>query len=211
MAKLSVVLPSWGREMLTLRLLNSISLQTLDDYEFFFLGDKCPVFDKIVASEDFAFFKKIIGDRMIVKNFDTHDGTSCQAINYAMKNCTGDFFMFLSNDDNIFNNHFELYYEMSAKSGKDFGLFNTSIDRGNGILELRVPELAPSKIGHSELCVSNDMVKKLPAHTRNYGHDWEFIVNAVNAGCQYQFMQNSPTYIVNLAPREHNWEAQRIV
>jgi len=171
MAKLSVVLPSWGREMLTLRLLNSITLQTLEDYELFFLGDKCPIFDKIIQSEDFKYMKKIFKDRIIIKNFEEHDGTSSQAINFAMKECTGEFFMFLSNDDNIFIDHFKTYYEMSKQSGKDFGLFNTCIDRGNGILELRTPQLAPSRVGHSELCVNKAMVKNLPPHTRNYGHD----------------------------------------
>ena len=57
MPKLSVVLPSWGRYDLTLRMLNSISLQTFEDYELFFLGDACQIFEKIILSEDFKYFK----------------------------------------------------------------------------------------------------------------------------------------------------------
>lgn len=212
MHKLSVVLPSWGRYDLTLRMLNSISLQTLADYELFFLGDACPIFEKIILSEDFQYFKKILKNRIIVKNFLKHDGTSAQAINYAMKNCMGEYFLFLSNDDVIFPNHFENYYLMSKKSGKDFAIFNTYMDYGDGRLVKRNPELVATRVGHSELCISNNMTKILPEHSRVYGHDWEFITNAIKHKFKPAFIENSPTYIVNLNHnREHNWEAGRIV
>ncbi len=211
MTKLSVVLPCWGRELLTLRILNSISLQTLDDYELFLLGDKCPVFEKIIASEEFKDLEQSIKGKIFIKNFENHDGTSAQAINYAMAASSGEYFIFLSNDDNIFPNHFEEYYRNSLKTKTYLNFFNTYIDRGTGVFDTRVPKLSGGSIGHSELCVKNEVVKILPPHSRNYGHDWEFIVNAVNSGFTYEFINNSPTYIVNLAPREHNWEADRIV
>jgi glycosyltransferase involved in cell wall biosynthesis len=212
MPKLSVVLPSWGRYDLTLRMLNSISLQTFEDYELFFLGDACQIFEKIILSEDFKYFKKIFKNRIIVKNFLKHDGTSAQAINYAMKNCTGEYFLFLSNDDVIFPNHFENYYSSSKEFNCDISVFKTYVDYGNGTLITRIPELYPSKIGHSELCVKRSVIKALPEHSRAYGHDWEFISNALNNGFVPNFQNNIPTYIVNLDnQREHNWEAAGVV
>jgi len=212
MRKLSVVLPSWGRYDLTIRMLTSIAFQSLEDYELFFLGDNCPVFEKIVSSYEFKHLKEEFLDRIIIKNFNKHDGTSAQAINYAMKNCDGEYFLFLSNDDVIFPKHFENYYTMSNNSKCDFGVFNTYTDFGNGILNVRRPELLPSKIGHSELCISYEMAKTMPEHSRVYGHDWEFICKALNLGFNLQFHENLPTYIVNLdRGREHNWEANHVV
>jgi glycosyltransferase involved in cell wall biosynthesis len=210
MSKLSVVLPSWGRYNLTLRMLNSISLQTLNEYELFFLGDSCEVFEKVLQSKDFQSMN--FKGQVIAKNFDSHDGTSSQAINYSIENSTGEYFLFLSNDDIIFPKHFENYYNMTKESGKDFGIFKTYIDYGNGVLQKRNPELLPTKIGHSELCFKSDVIKKLPQHSRVYGHDWEFIVNALNNKCTYEFFNNDPTYIVNLEfNREHNWEGGRFL
>lgn len=212
MPKLSIVLPSWDREQLTIRMLNAVCLQTFDDYELFFLGDRCDVFDKIIKTEDFLYMKEVFKNRIIVKNFENHDGTSTQAINYAIENMTGEYFLFLSNDDLIFPNHFELYYNTSKSSNKDFCLFNTSIDHGDGVLHKRVPKLAPSQIGHSELCISKQAIKSLPQHVRVYGHDWLFVKSGLDNQCSFNFVANDPTYIVNLSHhRGHNWEAGRVV
>ena len=208
MNKLSVVLPSWSRYDLTLRMLNSINLQTLEEYELFFLGDCCDVFNNVLSSSDFKNMN--FKGKIIAENFKTHDGTSSQAINYAIENSTGEYFLFLSNDDLIFAKHFENYFNMTKKSGKDFGIFKTYIDYGDGFLNKRNPELLPTKIGHSELCFKTDVIKKLPKHSRVYGHDWEFISSALNQQCSYEFFDNDPTYIVNLDyNREHNWEGGR--
>lgn len=186
--------------------MNCICMQTFQDFELFFLGDKCPTFDKITQSEDFKYFKEILGDRLIYKNFDSHDGTSAQAINYAMKHGKGDYFIFLSNDDLIFPNHFERYVKLTEEAKCDIGIFNTSLDYGNGLLVERVPELAFTKIGHSELCVSKKVYKSAPPHSRLYGHDFEFIANAINAGASYRMFKGAATYIVNMNPyRPHNW------
>jgi glycosyltransferase involved in cell wall biosynthesis len=210
MSKLSVVLPSWGRLGLTLRMLNSISLQTLEEYELFFLGDSCDIFDQVLHSKDFQSMN--FKGEVIAKNFDLHDGTSSQAINYAIQNCTGEYFLFLSNDDIIFPKHFENYHSLTETSQKDFGVFKTYIDYGNGALHIRNPQLLPTKIGHSELCFKSDVIKKLPPHSRLYGHDWEFISSALNQQCSYELFNNEPTYIVNLDfNREHNWEGSRFL
>lgn len=212
MPKLTIVLPSWEREELTLRMLTSISLQTFQDYELFFLGDCCPIFDKVIQSDDFSYLKNVFGNRIIVKNFDTHDGTSAQAINYAVENMNGEYFIFLSNDDLIFPNHFDIYYNSTKDIKEDFSIFNTSVDYGNGVLVTRKPVLAPSKIGHSELCISKKMIQSLPPHSRVYGHDWEFISRGLQSGFKYKMFDNIPTYIVNLSMnRGHNWEGGRIV
>jgi glycosyltransferase involved in cell wall biosynthesis len=206
MPKLSIVLPSWGRDGLTKTILNAVCMQTFQDFEIFFLGDCCPIFEKIITSEEFIYFKKQLGNKLIYKNFLTHDGTSAQAINYAMQNSTGEFFLFLSNDDNIFPNHFENYYTYLKKSGKDFGIFKTYLDYGNGVLHVRQPIVAFTKVGHSELCVSNNIIKNAPEHSRLYGHDFQFIANIINMGYQYELFNNPPTYIVNMNhTRDHSW------
>lgn len=211
MPKLSVVLPCWGRELLTMRILNSIGLQTLNDYELFLFGDKCPVFEKIIHSSEYRELKSSLKGKVFEKNFETHDGTSAQAINEAIKICSGEYFIFLSNDDNIFPDHFESYYSNSLKSKTYINFFNTYIDNGSGVLSTRVPKLHPGGVGHSELCVKTEVIKTAPPHSRNYGHDWEFIHYAIQSGFTHDFHNNTPTYIVNLGPREHNWEAGRVV
>lgn len=209
MTKISAVLPSWGRKNLTLRMLQCVASQTLQEYELFFLGDKCPVFEEIIKTEDFQEIKKTIADRMIFFNFDNHDGTSAQAINYAMKHASGEFFVFLSNDDLIFNNHFETYYQ---KSTKELNSFTTCIDYGNGQLVKRIPKFEPRSIGHSEICAHKSLIAKMPPHTRNYGHDWEFIQHCLKNMCSTSTHHNEPTYIVNLSgTREHNWEGGRLL
>jgi len=206
MPKLSVVLPCWKRENLTLQMINCVCMQTFDDFEIFVLGDHCKEFDKIITSNNFYYFKNILQNRLHYFNFEQHDGTSSQAINYAMKYSSGDWFIFLSNDDYLLNNHFENYVNLSEKNQSDICLFNTYVNYGDGILKTRFAKVELEKCGHSEMCVSKNVYKNAPLHTRNYGHDFEFLINALNMGYTYSLANNSPTYIVNSdLSRERSW------
>jgi|688.fasta_scaffold38348_9 glycosyltransferase involved in cell wall biosynthesis len=206
MPKLTVTLPSWGRENLTKRMLNCICMQTFSDFEIFFLGDNCQAFDKILKSADFMYFQKVLGNRLNFFNFKDRDGTSSQAINYSMQKGSGDWFLFLSNDDMILNNHFENYVTISENKQTDICLFNSFVDYGNGILKTRTAKVELEKCGHSELCVSKKTYKNAPLHSRNYGHDFEFLINCINMGFSYSLANNNPTYIVNSdLTRERSW------
>jgi hypothetical protein len=181
-------------------------MQTFNDFEIFVLGDSCKAFDKTINSQSFKYFKTILGYRLRYFNFENHDGTSAQAINYSMKHGTGDWFMFLSNDDYLLNNHFENYVKISETSKSDICLFNTFMNYGDGFLRTRFPKIELGKCGHSEMCVSKKVYKNAPPHTRYYGHDFEFLINSINMGFNYHIADNKPTYIVNLDhTREHSW------
>lgn len=210
MIGLSVVLPCWRREELTYRILENIDKQTYTNVELFILGDCCPIFTKMMQSERFQnlieSFKNKFAN-VVVMNFENHDGTSAQAINYAIANAQGEYFIWLSNDDQIYDFHFEKYYTKCKEKDSQLGYFDTLLDPGDGKLITRYPFLALTKIGHSELCVKTEIAKKAPPHSKIYGHDWQFISWCVNNGVKCEYIYGKPSYVVNFDnTRERSWD-----
>lgn len=120
-------------------------------------------------------------------------GYGCHIINQNIERAKGEYFVFYANDDIILPNHFENYLSAIEGTDYDFVYFNSNI-MGEFT---RNSSLNFGQIGHSELIVKTEFLKKMPKHTDSYGHDWDLIQNMINAGAKYiKAYDNPPTYIV---------------
>jgi len=205
--RISVVTPCWGRPEQTkisiLKLLN----QNINNWEAFIIGDGCPEFkSKILTDEEIL--KKIQerrleGNSIIFKNNPEHKGGwGYSIINYAIRNALGKYFLFGANDDEMANDHFEHYLSEIEGTDYDFVYYNTFI-RSSKQDYIRVPQLIPDRIGHAELIIKTDFLKKMPPTEAFYGHDWKLIVDMLEAKAKNKKSKSArTTYIVGGTPAD---------
>src|SRR6266568_2846496 len=110
---LSFVLPCYGRPERTKRMLECVSNQSLIGWEGFIYGDCCPDFAMLLESEWYkTWLSKMVDHGNIVHTGNMPEnggGHGFNIINKAIQESTGEYFLFLSNDDTISYNHFEHY------------------------------------------------------------------------------------------------------
>jgi glycosyltransferase involved in cell wall biosynthesis len=173
--RITISIACFGRPERTKRSIQCILDQDVDGWEAFIMGDACPDFQKLIDSDYLQSIKEEQekkGNIIHYFNAETNNGgCGYKLINHAIQNATGKYFIFYANDDVILNNHFSNYLEIE-KTELDYMFFNSWIDP---ISSARDSRLAPSVIGHSEIILKTELAKKLPEHSANYGHDWEFI------------------------------------
>jgi len=137
------------------------------------------------------------GNRILYHNFPKHTG-SCgyNLTNYAIQKAKGKYLVFFANDDIILPNHFNNYLEIE-KTDLDFMYFNSLIGPGNSV---RVPVIAPSRIGHSEIIVNTMLAKACKPHSPRYGHDWDFIKEISEKGKGAKATSTETTYHIMHVP-----------
>lgn len=200
--KLTCICPVWGRPLRTIRAMECVVNQTLNGWETIFVGDGCPIFQKNIDDGMFDKYKKIAennGNTLIINNLDRHyGGWGYVARKNGLDIATGEYTIFLDNDDIILNNHFENYYTfMKNKTHIDVGYFNVFMKDDSFV---RVSHLAPDRIGHAELIIKTDVLKKEYVLDRKYGHDWKLIDRMIYRGYKFEKSMNTPTYIVKGFP-----------
>jgi GT2 family glycosyltransferase len=173
--RLTLSMASYGRPQRTIRAINSIANQTINNWEALVIGDGCPVMQDFIDSDYFQDVIKMCsfyGNDLIIENNPVNQGGNGFAvINNNIKIAQGKYFVFFANDDVIDVNHFRNYLEIE-NTDLDYMFFDSFIDP---IGKARESRLAPSVIGHSEIILKTELAKKLPEHSAKYGHDWEFI------------------------------------
>ena len=206
--RVSIVIPCFGRPQRTIRMLNCIADQTINNFEVFIIGDGCIDFQNLLESEIYNEWKtKMISGGNSVISFNTErnfGGHGYEIINYAIKHATGNYFMFAANDDVIAPDHLEFYLSEIENTDYDMVCYSTLVRPWND--SIRVPELRITGIGHSEIIVKTELAKKMPPHTPEYGHDWYFIENLLNAGAKVKMSSNmnKQTYHVMSVGPEKN-------
>lgn len=184
---LSVVMPCYKRPQRTRRMLECIKNQTLNGWELFLYGDCCSDYWDMVCSDWFKELDDYVsgkGNKIWQWDSNKHmGGYGYHAINRAISVASGDYFMFLGNDDIILPNHFQHYYDFIINSGLDFTYFNTY---NEAIKMPRMSQLLHGSIGHSELIVRTSFLKQMPPHGPEYGHDWKLVQDMVSATHMYQ-------------------------
>jgi hypothetical protein len=183
MKRLTLSVPSYLRPQRTIRAINCIAYQTINDWEALVIGDGCPVMQDFLDSN---YFKDVInecegkGNDLIIRNNPINQGGHGFAItNHNIQLAQGDYFMFYANDDVIQPNHFENYLSQIEGTDLDFVYFNSFVKPNNSI---RNSSLQYGSIGHSELIIKTEFLKQIPQHDAEYGHDWALIQNMINAG-----------------------------
>ena len=91
--RISCVLSSFGRLRGTCRALTCIFDQTEYNWELFFIGDNCDIFEQVVRSGRFKSkcnSANLSGSSIIYKNLPEKCGSASCAVNSAIKNANGE-------------------------------------------------------------------------------------------------------------------------
>lgn len=200
MNKLTLIVPCFQRPQRTLRALECVMAQDMDGWDAYFVGDKCPDFQKLI--DDGAFNKyiedsKTKGNKLCAFNMPFHYGFwGYQIRNTVIKLATSQYIIFLDNDDMIKPSHFRNYYDAIKDTDYDFVYMNTFIEPIEPNGKIRDAQLEKGKIGHHEIIVKTELLQKIPQQTKEYEHDWTMINNMVKSGAKYCKKEVEPTYIV---------------
>lgn len=206
--KVTSMLAVYKRPALSTRVIDALLDQDMPQIELIITGDKCethaerlqdPLFKAKLAAA------KAFGLRVQTHNFGENHGSSCGAINYAIKHARAPYFMFTGDDDWIHPHHVANYLRFIEGTGHNVVFFDSRIV-GAFYSNRRMARLEPGHVGHSELIVETEWARKMPEHTASTFHDWEFIANLANAGANFGRARGyEPTYWVNLARTETHY------
>jgi glycosyltransferase involved in cell wall biosynthesis len=195
--RLSVCLPCNGRPKRTLRILEQIKNQTINNWELFIIGDCCSYFQELIKIGYLEKFKKEIElnkNNVIYTNLDrNYGGYGYHIRNIVKREATSPYLIYIDNDDCIKPNHFENYLSEIEGTDYDFVYFNSFVEPLNSV---RTSNLSAGNIGHSEIIVNLDFLRKMPDHIPDYEHDWVLINNFLKHNPKYKKSDNPYSYIV---------------
>ena len=197
--QLTLCVPCFMRPKRTLRAIECVLNQKFNgNWEAYLVGDGCDDFQKLLDDgtlEKYVEQAKENGNKLVFKNLPLHHGGwGYNARNYIFERAVGDYTLFLDNDDVILTNHFQNYYNGIVNTEYDFVYYNVWLDLKK---EERVSELMFGRIGHHEIIVKTNFLKKMPKQTSEYGHDWVLIENMLKANAKHKkIRENELTYYV---------------
>lgn len=196
--KLTLCVPCFDRPMRTLRAMESVVNQDMNGWEAYFVGDNCPKFKELLDSKAFEPLiekAKQNGNIIHAYNLPQHSGGwGYEVRNHIFGLANGNYTLFLDNDDVLLPNHFRNYYDAIANTDNDFVYLDTFIEP---LKRNRVAELVFGSIGHHEIIIKTDFLKKIPPQLPHYGHDWTLIEDMIKAGAKYtKASDRIPTYVV---------------
>lgn len=195
--RITVSMPSYGRPQRTIRAIECILNQNINNWEALVVGDGCPYMADFISSN---YFSDMItqasknGNILQIENLaENKGGWGYYIINQNIQRALGKYFIFMSNDDVILPNHFENYLSGVEATDFDYAYFDTFI---KPIGKMRVSELKNGSIGHSEIIVKTEFLRTLKPHTPEYGHDWYMIEEMIQKGKGRKMHHNPLTYSV---------------
>lgn len=200
--RVSICMPIWDRPQRTLRAINSVFNQNINGWQLVLIGDGCPKFQQLLDS---GYIDKIkvqaiqSGNEVIALNLDkNYGGYGYYARNTFRTLATGEYTIYLDNDDVLKENHLVKYLSGIEKTDFDFCFYDTWIEPINWHREAA---LAQGKIGHSEVIIKTSSLLRCPEETTEYGHDYTQIQRMVDSGAKYKKWDGAPyTYIVKSMP-----------
>lgn len=176
--RLTLSMPCFGRPKRTIRAIKCIAEQNTNGWEALITGDGCGVMKDYIESDYFLDIQKDCferGNDLIITNNKKNKGHYGFAVtNQNILNAKGRYFIFYANDDVILSNHFDNYLSEIEGSNLDFVFFNSWM---NCYQLERISELKYGSIGHSELIIKTNFLRRMPEHSKRYGHDFELIEN----------------------------------
>lgn len=196
MKRLTLSMPCFQRRKGTIRAIECIANQTINNWEALVIGDGCPFMEDFLKSGYFNDIRKdcrIRGNDLYIANNPQNKGGHGYAItNNNIQFAEGKYFVFFANDDVILPNHFESYLSAIEGTDLDFVYFNSLVLPNN---QIRNAQLQYGHIGHSELIVRTEFLRQMPKHNEHYGHDWSLIEQMAISG-KHLKSENPPTYHV---------------
>ena len=197
--KLSIIIPCYQRPQRTLRIFDCIISQSFYSYHCMLISDCC---DSFHSQLSYGMFDRSYDNRNKIEfiELDKHyGGWGYKAREMGIDKSDSEYTIFVDNDDVILPNHFENYYNSIANTDFDFVYLNSFVEPNNLI---RNAELSYGSIGHSELIIKTSFLKKMPKPKDSYGHDFDLVMDMINAGAKHSKSFNNPTYIVKSIPNK---------
>lgn len=195
--RITLSMPSYGRKKGTIRAIDCILKQDINNWEALVIGDGCPVIQEFLDSryyKDVQAECKLKGNDLIIENEPINrGGHGFYITNKNIQRAKGKYFVFFANDDIINPNHFSNYLSEIENTDYDFVYYNTWVTPRN---QMRNTQLEYGMIGHSELIIKTDFLKQMPTHDEHYGHDWALISNMANSGKHKKANSLETTYYV---------------
>lgn len=174
--RITISIACYGRPLRTIRSIECIINQDINNWEAFVMGDACPHFQKLIDS---GYLENIKQEQALKGNIFNYfnakeNGGGCgyKLINHAIENATGKYFVFFANDDIILPNHFSHYLSEIENTDLDLVYYNTYLAP---VSHTRETILGPSNIGHCDIIVTTKSAQAASPHTLKYTHDWDFI------------------------------------
>lgn len=206
--RVTISMPCYLRPQRTIRAIECLCKQDINGWEALVTGDGCPVMADLILSN---YFSDIVreansrGNSLQISNLSkNYGGCGYNATNNNISLASGKYFMFYDNDDVILPDHVQNYLSEIENTDCDFIYFNTFNAAFNGS---RISEIREGGIGHSELIILTEYLRKMPPHSPNYGHDWELVKNMLESGAKHKKANSvKETYIIKSVPakREEN-------
>lgn len=202
--KITLCMPTFGRPIRTRRMLDCIQAQTMNNIEFLFWGDACPEYQKLIRSEWFwqwwHQFEEKGNCLFFMNNAIGGRDWGAKIINAARFVARAPYFCIINNDDKILPEYAEFYYNSIAKTENDF-VYNTTYVYNAGNTWFRHPEIKQGAIGHNEIIIKTEFLRKMPAEINSYEQDWILVQNMIAAGGKHQKgYAPHPTYYVMSTP-----------
>lgn len=195
--RITLSMPCFGRKKGTIRAIDCILKQDINNWEALVIGDGCPVIQDFIDSnyyKDIQVECKKNGNDLIIENNEINRGGHGYFItNDNIKLASGKYFVFFANDDIIQPNHFSNYLLEIENTDYDFVYFNSWVTPRN---QIRNTQLEYGMIGHSELIIKTEFLQQMPLHNEHYGHDWALISNMANSGKHKKATNPEATYYV---------------
>ena len=210
--KVTIVSPCWKRPARTRRLINNILAQNINGWEAFIIGDGCHIFQTLIDSGEADFYMKLAqekGNILYIANAENHTGNWGQAItDYVIDNATGEYFLFVGNDDRLLPNHFEHYLSEIENTDYDLVAYNSDIMPENRIL---IPKWEGCQVGHGNIIIKTDTLKKAPKVQASSTHDWSLINELIKMGAKTKLAESQQcTYLVTSVNSQTGDESVKI-
>jgi hypothetical protein len=195
--RVTISMACFQRPKRTIRAIESIVNQNINGWEALVVGDGCPFMADYITSNYFSDLVRHAnskGNSLQISNLsENKGGYGYHIINMNIDRAKGKYFTFMADDDVILENHLENYLSGIENTELDFAYYDSFIEP-HGLV--RIAELESGKIGHSELIIKTDFIRKMPKHTKEYGHDWSLIENMIKNSSNSKKIESMPTYIV---------------
>ncbi len=143
MPKISVIIPVYNTEAHLSKCLDSVLMQTLNDFEIIIINDGSPDNSQEIIDK----YKTLYGNKIVAQSQE-NAGQSC-ARNNGIAIASGEYIAFVDSDDYLAPHAFEKTYSYATENALDIVCFN--------FYEVKGDQSIPVKY---RICESNDVRKK---------------------------------------------------
>jgi hypothetical protein len=198
--RITVSLPCFGRPLRTKRAIMQICDQDITGWEAFIMGDCCPDFQFLIDSGWLEEQKQQQQEKgNVIHYFNAEErGGYCgyKLTNNAIRMATGEYIVFLANDDMISPDHFRHYLSEIENTAYNMVYYNSELVPLQGVRETLCQI---GCIGHCDIIVKTEVAKKAKPHSLKYTHDWDFIEEIAGFGRVKKAKSKMATYkVMNL-------------